>query len=101
MIFSWFDATQARNIGQSLAQFFIERIPPESPVKANKFLAKHQKVIDQIHRQAEQAIVEHRLNAFKKAKLAAAFQKELLHAGYDPELVHQVTQGVVLKLGYR
>ncbi len=95
---TWFDASAAREFGQSLARFFISRIPLSAANTSNKKLAKKLDAVDQMYVQIEQFKRTNRLNIYQKAKLWSAFKDELLGAGYDPELVEQVVKGLMLKL---
>jgi len=95
---TWFDASAARDFGQSLAQFFISRIPLSSANTSNKKLVRKLDAVDQMYVQIEQFKRTNRLNIYKKAKLWSAFKEELLGAGYDPELVDQVVRGLMPKL---
>ncbi len=96
MKIAWFDAAEAVRFGDSLADFFIERIPllPSEKGKLPK-LEKQFGVVDKMCVQIEQFKSHHKLNVYKKAKLAEAFKEKLTVAGYDSRLVDEVTLGVV------
>jgi hypothetical protein len=98
MILKWFDASEAERFGQSLAQFFIKKIPADFENKTSKTMAKQLGAVDQMYLQIEQFKLKNSLNVYKKAKLGSAFKYELITAGYDPKLVDQVTKGLMLKL---
>lgn len=98
MPLKWFDANNAEKFGQSLAQFFIKKIPLHVENKKPKEVAKQLDVVDQMYLQIEQFKLNNKLNIYKKAKLGSAFRYELIAAGYKPELVDQVTRGLLLKL---
>lgn len=98
MPLKWFDARDAEEFGQSLAQFFIKKIPLTAENKKNKVIAKRLEAVDQMYLQIEQFKLNNKLNVYKKAKLGSAFKYELITAGYKPELVDQVTKGLLLKL---
>ena len=99
MKIEWFDATEATRFGDSLADFFIERIPllPSEKGKPRK-LDKQFGVVDKMFVQIEQFKACHKLNVYKKAKLAGAFKEKLTDAGYDSKFVDEVTLGVVKML---
>jgi len=98
MAFNWLDASEAEKFGQSLAQFFIKKIPLTAENKNAKKLTKQLGAVDQMYVQLEQFKQKNTLNIYKKAKLWAAFKDELLAAGYGPELVDQVMKGLMQKL---
>jgi len=101
MIFSWFDSSEAKQIGQSIALQFIAGIPASSLKNLHKISPKQKKVIENIHNQLVKINTEKKFNPYKKAKLADAFQKELMNANYEPEFVRKMTKEVVLQLGGR
>lgn len=93
MLFAWFDAREANEFGLSLAEFFAQRIPPESiPSTEKKPLRKAGEVISKLHAQVQQFRASHKLNMYKKAKLANAFQWKLFDLGYDKLIVQELTK---------
>lgn len=98
MLFSWFDAKDAEQFGQTLAQFFIKKISLPAENLKPKDMAKQLDAVDQMYLQIQQFKLSHKLNVYKKAKLGSAFKYELIAAGYHSEFVDQVTKGVLLKL---
>jgi hypothetical protein len=101
MVVSWFDAGDAEKFGQSLAQFFIKRVPltieGNKSKSAAKQLAKQFDAVDKMYLQIEEFKLNNRLNIYKKAKLGSAFKLELISAGYDPVFADQVTKGLIQK----
>lgn len=98
MILSWFDASEAKKFGTSLAHFYIERIPPGDSGEKNKSIAKkQQEVVNKMFQQMVRFKLEHKLNLYKKAQLGNAFKWALQDAGYDPVFVDQLTKGLILK----
>ncbi len=98
MVLKWFDASEAEKFGQSLAQFFIKKIPLATDNRNGKEIARQLEAVDQMYAQIEQFKRNASLNLYKKAKLGSAFKYELIAAGYKSELVDQVTKGLMLKL---
>lgn len=92
MVFSWFDASEAKEFGASLAHFYMDRIPPGDSDGKNKSIAKKQEVIDKLFLQLARFKREHKLNVYKKAQLGNIFKWALKDAGYDPEFVDQFTK---------
>jgi len=89
---SWFNARDAQQFGTTLADFFIDRIPPEESGKKNKADAKRQEVMQKMLQQIQIYKVNNKLNIFKKAKLANSFKWKLLDANFDPEFVDELTK---------
>ncbi len=96
MILPWFDASDAEKFGQSLAQFFIQKVLVAAEKK--KKIDKPLEGVDKMYLQIEQFKLNNKLNIYKKAKLGSAFKYELLAAGYESEFVNQVTKGLMQKL---
>ncbi|HQT27109.1 MAG TPA: hypothetical protein PLK99_11045 [Burkholderiales bacterium] len=96
MLFDWFDSSEAEKFGVSLAQQFIDGIPPSQ--KKNRRLDKKFAAVDRIYKRIEEYKRSHKLNFYKKAKLWNAFKWHLISAGYEKEFVDQMTQGLMPKL---
>jgi hypothetical protein len=97
-MFSWFNASEAQQFGTTLADFFIERVPPVELGKADKSEAKKQEVINKMLLQIEIFKANHKLNLFKKAKLANSFKWKLLDAKYQPEFIDELTKALLISL---
>jgi hypothetical protein len=95
-MFSWFNATEAQQFGNSLADFLMERISTVDSGKADK-AAKRQEVINKMLLQIEIFKANHKLNLYKKAKLANSFKWKLLDANYASEFVDEMTKLVLVK----
>jgi hypothetical protein len=96
MALGWFDASEAKEFGSTLARFYIDRIPPGDSGKKNMSIAKKQEVIDKMLQQMKQFKLEHKLNIYKKAQMGNAFKWALKDAGYDPEFADQFTKQLML-----
>jgi len=97
MVLSWFDASEAKAFGISLAHFYIERIPPGDSGGENKSIAKRQEVINKLFQQMARFKLEHKLNIYKKAQMGNAFKWVLKDAGYDYVFVDILTKDLMLK----
>lgn len=97
MVLSWFDASEAKAFGISLANFYIERVPPGDSGETKKSIVKKQEVINKILQQAARFKLEHKLNVYKKAQLGNAFKWALKDAGYNPAFIDQLTKNLLLK----
>ena len=94
----WLDAKDEQAFGKSIAQFYIERVPFESPFSKKKFATKTQDTIKKIDLQIQQFRSTHSSNVYKKAKLGNAFKWALRDAGYDNEYVDELTELLMLML---
>ena len=99
MILSWFDASEAKKFGNSLAMFFVERMPPGSQIADKAFAQKADKVLVKMRAQVVKFKLEHKLNAYKKAQLGNAFKWTLRDAGVSSEYVNKLTQWLLLQVG--
>jgi GDP-D-mannose dehydratase len=93
----WFDAKEEQAFGKALAQFYIERVPFESPFSTKKFAAKTQDTLKKVDLQVQQFKAGRALNVYKKAKLGNAFKWALRDAGYDAEYVDELTEWLMLR----
>lgn len=91
MVLSWFDASDAKEFGISLARFYIENIPLNDTGKKNKQVSKREEVLNKMFLQMVQFNRDHKLNIYKKAQLGNAFKWALTDAGYDPAYVDELT----------
>jgi len=99
MFFKWLDAREASQFGISMAEYFAQRVPLESiPATEKKPLRKAVEVILKLHEQAARFGMEHKLNIYKKAKLANALQWKLFDLGYDKRIVEELTKELLSSL---
>jgi len=99
MVFEWFNGKEASEFGISMAEFLAQRIPPESiPATDKKPLRKAVEVISSLHAQATRFRSNHKLNIYKKAKLANEFQWKLFALGYDKHIVEELTKELLRNL---
>ncbi|MBI4986878.1 MAG: hypothetical protein HZC24_16420 [Rhodocyclales bacterium] len=91
MVFDWFKAREVTEFGAFLADFLAERIPTKSPKKAPEALAK-------LFAHVERFKESHKLNMYKKAKLANAFKWKLIDHGYANEFIEEMTKELLLHL---
>ena len=92
MLFSWFDASEAKSFGVSLARFYLEKNPSVASGKADKFGEKKQEeLMDHLVQKIVRFKLEHKLNIYKKAQVGNAFKWTLKEAGCDSQYVDQLT----------
>ena len=94
MLLSWFDASEAKEFGASLANFYIERLPLDAPNKP----AKAQEVLTKMLQQIARFKLKYRLNVYKKAQLGNTFKWTLKDAGYDAHFVDALTKELMIDL---
>ena len=95
-MFSWFDASEAQKFGTTLADFYIERITAEDAGTKDKSTAKQQEVVTKMLLQIQIFKANHKLNLYKKAKLANSFKWKLMDANYQPEIVDELTKTLLV-----
>ena len=98
MIFSWFDTKEVRRFGQGLAQFMMAEIPSDARVKDAKFAAKTGKVMQKAARRLQDFKATHKLNPYKRAKLANAFLWGLRDAQCPAAYADELTEWLTLRL---
>ena len=98
MIVSWFDASEAKKFGKSLAQFFLERIPPISQANEKALAAKADKVLFKMDGQIARFKQANKLNIYKKAQLGNAFKWTLRDAGVSADYANKLTSWLLLQV---
>ena len=96
-MFSWFDAREAQQFGETLAGFFSERVPADDAGKKTP-VSKKQETVEKMGLQIQVFKFNHKLNMYKNAKLANSFKWKLLDAGYQSDLVDELTRVILIKL---
>ena len=102
MLFNWFNARRAAEVGTALADDFVLQSASAAPRRkgakagaqdneVQKFLQKFLQRVDRDARSLE-------LNVFKRAKLANSFKWRLLEKGIDKDIVDELTQALVMRL---
>jgi hypothetical protein len=102
MILEWFNAKQATEVGNALAEEFV-RQTASSPSKRRKKTraeenhAELQSFIQRIDSEARPL----RLNLYKRAKLANSFKWKLLQNGFEQPIADELTRMLLLRLAGR
>src|SRR5215469_6448183 len=105
MLFNWFNARQATEVGSALADDFVLQSSSAAPrrkgakpgTQENELQRFLQKFLQRVDRDARPL----QLNVFKRAKLANSFKWRLLEKGIDKEVVDELTQALVMRLTAR
>lgn len=95
-MFKWLDAKQAQSFGAELAQFYMARVPFESPFSEKKFATKTQDTLKKMQLQVQTFRQSNSLNFYQKAKLGNAFKWALLDGGYDKQYVDEITEWLIV-----
>ena len=98
MVLSWFDATEAKKFGTSVAQFFLDRVPRVAQKADKEFARKVDYVLEKMALQIVQFKQEHKLNTYKKAQLGNAFKWALLDAGVAPDYADEMTKWLMQRI---
>jgi hypothetical protein len=99
MILSWFDATEAKKFGASLAQFLLERVPKASQKGDREFAKKVDHVLEKMVIQIVQFKQHHKLNTYQKAQLGNVFKWALLDGGISADYADEMTAWLMQKMG--
>jgi hypothetical protein len=91
-LFEWFDTREGDNLAREIVAELIKRVPPDTlPAKDKKAAIRLRNTHDAIFARAGKFARMHRLNVYKKARLANQFQWALKEAGYPAEFVESWT----------
>jgi hypothetical protein len=91
-IFDWFDTREGDSLAREIVADLIKRAPPSTlPAKDKKTATRLRNTHDAIFARAGKFARTHKLNVYKKARLANQFQWALKDAGYPPEFVESWT----------
>jgi hypothetical protein len=103
MLLKWFNAREAVEVGNTLADQFVPQTASAPTAKRRKKSgsgepdAELQIFFQRIDRDARPL----RLNLYKRAKLANTFKWKLLQNGMEPDLVNELTRLLLLRLAGR
>lgn len=96
MIFDWFNAREAVEVGTSLANYLVPAAAPE--MSRGRGALKGGYDVGKLLQRAEREVYSLKLNLFKRAKLLSSFKWTLLERGLDRSVVDELTQVLLLKL---
>lgn len=92
MILSWFDTKEVDALADRIVRDLVRRVPPSTiDDQGRKAAANRDKRRDSIRRQVRDFTSKHRLNLYKKARLANRFKWALHEAGYSKALIDEMT----------
>lgn len=91
-IFDWFDTREGDELARAIVAELVKRVPPTTlPAKDKKAALRLRNTHDAIFARAGKFARTHKLNVYKKARLANQFKWALKEAGYPAEFVESWT----------
>jgi hypothetical protein len=91
MILEWFDAKKAKEMGESLALYFIKNIPLTERVDEKEFMRKTKKILEALAIQVSEFKKTTKLNMYKRAQLGNTFKWTLKNAGFSDAYINELT----------
>ncbi len=99
MIFQYFNASNEDKFGKELASILVEYMSANKQGKSDKKISKkHDAVVNRLSNMIAGYRDEHKLNFYKKAKLANSFKWALLDSGFSNDFVNEITRVLVMQL---
>jgi Flp pilus assembly protein TadD len=100
MMFKWFNAREAEEVGTALAEEFTAAAAPRpTPVRGSEGKRKeHASALEQLHERADRDVRPLELNAYQKAKFANSFKWKLIENGIARDVADDVTQSLLVYL---
>lgn len=99
MILSWFDASEAKAFGLTLAKIVMEKMPVDgSTAKAAVKEKKKEVLLNRMALEIARFRETGKLNIYKKAKLGNSFKWALRDAGYDTAYVDTMTEWLMFRV---
>lgn len=96
---AWFDAKAAKEFGESLANYFAEKIPvSEKDLNDKQFERKSKRTLTAISTQIVEFKKTNSLNLYKRAQLSNKFKWTLIDKGYDEKYINELTMWLVRQL---
>ena len=95
-MFSFFNASSAKEFGAELARFYMERMPLDVLLRDKRFAAKSLKLMDQMDIRVKAYRNKDSLNFYKVAQMGNAFKWALKDAGYEDAYIDKLTQWLVV-----
>ena len=91
-IFDWFNTADGDELARAIAAELVKRVPPATlPAKDKKAATRLRNTHDAVFARAGKFARTHKLNVYKKARLANQFRWALKDAGYPPEFIESWT----------
>ena len=94
----WFSAAEAQALGKSLATFYIERVPFESPFSKKKFAVKTQDTLKKMTTQINQYKADPLAELLSEGQAGQCVQVVFAGCCYDNAYVDELTEWLMLVL---
>lgn len=92
MMFKWLDTKDVDALVDRVVRDLLHRLPPATlGADGKKAEARQRKTYEAVLLEASEFARRHKLNIYKKARLANRFKWALVEAGYPPEFVSEMT----------
>jgi hypothetical protein len=98
MWLDWLSSRNASNVGNSLADHFLEAAAATTNKRRAPPSSQQDKAIQSFLARVDSEARPLRLGMFRRAKLANSFKWRLLDRGLDPRLVDELTRMLLLRL---
>jgi hypothetical protein len=98
MVLDWLNTRTAVDFAKSIAQEIRHSMPPSDELPGKKEAGKRAKKIERIATQAKAFSRDHRLNFYKKAKLANTLKWSLKEAGYSDVFIREMVGLILVNL---
>jgi hypothetical protein len=98
MVLGWFNTRAVEDFAARMAREIQQSMPPSDEAPGKKEAGKRAKKIERIATQAKAFSRDHRLNFYKKAKLANTLKWSLKEAGYSDVFVREMVGLILVNL---
>lgn len=98
MVFGWLDAREAKELGASLARFYLEHSPLQALDGKRKRKASDVAVLNRMAQQIDRFQQAHKMNFYKKAQFGTAFKFTLVEAGFEDGAADELTRLLLVRL---
>jgi hypothetical protein len=97
-VFAWFNAKEAKRVGNELAQMVIQQLPADKQLSAKKLESKKVFILRKMDKEIGDLKAKEKLNAYKIAQLGNTFKWALKDAGYPQDLNDTLTEFLIKRL---
>lgn len=97
-MFSFLDAKKAKAFGTQMAEYYIERMPPNIALTDKQFTSKSKHVIEKMSAKIAEHKQKNTLNLYKVAQMGNAFKWTLKDAGYADNYIDKLTEWFVVRV---
>jgi len=98
MVLGWFDTRAVEDLGRSIAREIQDSMPPSDELPGKEEAGRRAQEIERIATQAKAFSRDHRLNFYKKAKLANTLKWSLKEAGYSDVFIREMVGLILVSL---